>query len=66
MLSRFSVTNYMGFPEKITWDLSQPHEYAFNPNLIHNGIVKNGIISKEKAFEVSNDRTTLTSLLNGR
>ena len=29
------------------------------------GLVKNGIISKEKAFEVSNDRTTLTSLLNG-
>ena len=44
MLSRFSVTNYMGFPEKITWDLSKPHDYAFNSNLIHNGIVKNGII----------------------
>ena len=29
------------------------------------GLVKSGIISKEKAFEVSNDRTTLTSLLNG-
>ena len=44
MLSRFSVTNYMGFPEKITWDLSKPHDYAFNTNLVHDGIVKNGIV----------------------
>jgi len=28
------------------------------------GLVKNGIITKEKALEVSNDKTTLTSLLN--
>lgn len=28
------------------------------------GLVKNGVISKEKAFEVANDKTTLTSLIN--
>lgn len=44
MLARFSVTNYMGFPETITWDLSKPHDYSFNSYLIRNGIVKNGII----------------------
>lgn len=44
MLTRFSVTNYLGFPQKITWDLSKPRDYAFNAHLIRNGIVKNGII----------------------
>lgn len=44
MLTRFSVRNYMGFPETIVWDLSNPHDYSFNTNLIKNGIVKNGII----------------------
>ena len=44
MLARFSVRNYMGFPDKIIWDLSKPHDYTFNTNLIKNGIVKNGII----------------------
>lgn len=44
MLTRFSVRNYMGFPQKITWDLSNPHDYAFNTHLIKNGVVKNGII----------------------
>lgn len=28
------------------------------------GLVKDGVISKEKAFEVANDKTTLTSLIN--
>lgn len=44
MLARFSVKNYMGFPEKIVWDLSKPRDYAFNDYLIKDGIVKNGII----------------------
>lgn len=44
MLTRFSVTNYMGFPNKITWDLSRPHDYAFNSHLIKDGVIKNGII----------------------
>ena len=44
MLAKFSVANYMGFPEKITWDLSSPRAYNFNPHLIKDGIVKNGII----------------------
>lgn len=44
MLSKFSVTNYMGFSDKITWDLSEPRDYTFNSHLIKDGIVKNGII----------------------
>ena len=44
MLTSFSVTNYMGFSRKITWDLSHPRDYNFNSHLIKNGIIKNGII----------------------
>ena len=44
MLAKFSVKNYMGFPDKITWDLTKPRDYAFNTHLVKNGIVKNGII----------------------
>ena len=44
MLIRFSVRNYMGFPQTIIWDLSKPRDYSFNTHLIKNGIVKNGII----------------------
>ena len=34
----------MGFAKKITWNLSTPRAYNFNPHLIKDGIVKNGII----------------------
>ncbi len=44
MLAKFAVSNYMGFPQRITWDLTKPRDYAFNTHLIKNGIVKNGII----------------------
>lgn len=44
MLAKFSVKNYMGFPEKITWDLTKHRDYAFNGHLVKNGVVKNGII----------------------
>lgn len=44
MLTKFAVTNYRGFSQRIQWDLSQPANYAFNTNAINNGIVKNGII----------------------
>lgn len=44
MLTSFSVKNYMGFPELITWDLAHPRDYSFNTHLIKGGVVKNGII----------------------
>ncbi len=44
MLTRFAVKNYMGFPEKIVWNLSAPRDYSFNSHLIKDGVVKNGII----------------------
>lgn len=44
MLTKFSVKNFRGFPKEISWDLSKPSNYEFNPNAIKDGIVKNGII----------------------
>lgn len=50
MLVKFSVKNFRGFKDKITWDLSNAKEYTFNPDVIDkdkkikNGIIKNGII----------------------
>lgn len=54
MLTRFSVTNYRGFAEKIEWDLSHPSSYAFNPGAIRDGVVKNGIIYGENGSGKSN------------
>ncbi len=47
MLKRFSVSNFKAFKDTITLDLSSPRDYTFNPHLIRNGIVKNGIIYGE-------------------
>lgn len=44
MLTKFSVTNYRGFANRIEWDLSNPANYEFNKSVIKNGVIKNGII----------------------
>ncbi len=44
MLTKFAVTNYRGFAERIEWDLSNPANYEFNKHVIKDGVIKNGII----------------------
>lgn len=44
MLSKFAVTNYRGFPDRIELDLSKPRDYEFNPFAVKNGIIKDAII----------------------
>ena len=44
MLTRFAVTNYRGFANRIELDLSNPDNYGFNQFAISDGMVKNGII----------------------
>lgn len=44
MLTKFAVTNYRGFSNRIEWDLSNPANYEFNKSVIKDGIIKNGII----------------------
>lgn len=43
MLKTFEVENFMGFKDRIVFDLCA-REYAFNPKLIRNGIAKNILI----------------------
>lgn len=44
MLTKFAVTNYRGFKDRIEWDLSHSSNYSFNTEAVLDGIVKNGII----------------------
>ena len=44
MLTKFAVTNYRGFANRIEWDLSNPANYEFNRSVIKDGVIKNGII----------------------
>lgn len=44
MLTKFAVTNYRGFADRIEWDLSNPANYEFNRHVIKDGVIKNGII----------------------
>ncbi len=44
MLRRFSVTNFKNFKEKLTFDLGDPANYAFNAQIIAGGIKTKGIV----------------------
>lgn len=44
MLTRFAVTNYRGFAERLVFDLSNPGKYDFNTHAIKNGVVKDAIV----------------------
>ncbi len=44
MLKKFSVSNFKGFKELITFDLTSSNGYTFNPECVKNGIVNCGII----------------------
>ena len=44
MLKKFSVENFKGFQDKITFDIGSPSNYSFNSEIIENGCVTKGII----------------------
>lgn len=44
MLKKFSVENFKGFKNKITFDIGLPSNYNFNSEIIENGCVTKGII----------------------
>lgn len=54
MLIKFAVTNFRGFSKRIEWDLSKPSNYAFRPEVIKNGFIKNGIIYGSNGVGKSN------------
>jgi AAA15 family ATPase/GTPase len=44
MLKKFSVENFKGFQDKITFEIGSPSNYSFNSEIIENGCVTKGII----------------------
>lgn len=44
MLKKFSVENFKGFQNKITFDIGSPCNYNFNVEVIENGCITKGII----------------------
>lgn len=44
MLKKFSVENFKGFKDKITFDIGSPNNYGFHPEVVENNCVTKGII----------------------
>ena len=44
MLKKFSVENFKGFQERITFDIGSPNNYNFNSEIIENDCVTKGMI----------------------
>ena len=44
MLKSFSVENFKGFKDKITFDIGSPNNYSFNSDIIEDNCVTKGII----------------------
>ena len=53
MLKKFEVKNFKGFKDNLVFDLSA-REYAFNKNLVNNGIVNKAIIYGKNGIGKSN------------
>lgn len=64
MLTKFAVTNYRGFKEKIEWDLSTPSNYSFHTDAIRNDTVKNGIIYGRNGSGKSNFGLAIFDIAN--
>lgn len=64
MLKKFSVSNFRGFAEKLTWDLSKPGNYGFNTFAVKNGLVKNGIIYGKNGSGKSNLGLAVFDIVN--
>ncbi len=64
MLVKFAVTHYRGFADRIEWDLSKPANYEFNPHVIKNGIIKNGILYGPNGSGKTNFSLALFDMVN--
>ncbi|WP_294598328.1 AAA family ATPase [uncultured Rikenella sp.] len=64
MLVKFAVTHYRGFADRIEWDLSNPANYEFNPHVIKNGIIKNGILYGPNGSGKTNFSLALFDIVN--
>lgn len=44
MLKKFSVENFKGFRDKITFDIGSASNYGFHPEIVENGCITKGIV----------------------
>lgn len=54
MLKKFEVENYMGFTDKLVFDLSKVYDYDFNQSYIKNNIVNKALIFGKNGVGKSN------------
>ena len=64
MLTKFAVTNYRGFKDRIELDLSDPNGYTFNTFAIKDGIVKDLMIYGPNGSGKSNLGFALFDIVN--
>lgn len=64
MLTKFAVTNYRGFENRIEWDLTKIRNYEFNDFAIRNKIIKNGIIVGQNGCGKSNFGLSVFDITN--
>ncbi len=64
MLTKFAVTNYRGFFQRIECDLLHPANYKFNAHVIKDFIIKNGIIYGPNGSGKSNFSMALFDIVN--
>lgn len=63
MLAKFTVSNFKGFKDPITLDLSTPRTYEFNQDCIKSGVVNNAIIYGYNGIGKSNFGWAIFDLL---
>lgn len=64
MLTKFAVTNYRGFRERIELDLSDPNGYSFNTYAIKDGVVKDLMVYGPNGSGKSNLGFALFDIVN--
>lgn len=64
MLTRFAVSNFRGFSERLVWNLGTPCNYSFNTFAVKEGVVKNGIIYGQNGSGKSNLGLAVFDIVN--
>lgn len=64
MLTKFAVTNYRGFKERIELNLSNPNGYSFNSFAVKSGVVKDLMVYGQNGSGKSNLGYALFDIVN--
>lgn len=64
MLTKFAVTNFRGFGQRIELDLTHHRDYEFNTFAVRNGVIKNGIVYGPNGSGKSNFSLGIFDIVN--